>query len=317
MFHGFFKENFKYLTEYFESAFSNQKHSIAQSIILYGQDTLAQYYFAMEISRILNCTKTREEDCGCLNCSWIRGSRHPAVLTISKNDNKPSDDTSKKVISIKQIHMINNSLVQSSDYYRVFIFCDSEIEEISLFQQKKLEKFSPAGFLLPDTGTEKKWFPYPVKRDVLQAEAANALLKSIEEPPEKVLFIFLARDRDDIIETIVSRSQAFYVPSLPEIEYDIETAASLLADYPDIQKKEVLKLVQSILSVQQEKDYKTEFLLDSFQYYFAQLMKNNLDNKLLVNKLKKDILSIQKAKKELNSYIKPQLILENLMFGLC
>ena len=45
--------------------------------------------------------------------------------------------------------------------------------------------------------------------------------------------------------------------------------------------------------------------------------KNNLDNKLLVNKLKKDILSIQKAKKELNSYIKPQLILENLMFGLC
>ena len=97
----------------------------------------------------------------------------------------------------------------------------------------------------------------------------------------------------------------------------LDSYRKVAEDYPDIQKKEVLKLVQSILSVQQEKDYKTEFLLDSFQYYFAQLMKNNLDNKLLVNKLKKDILSIQKAKKELNSYIKPQLILENLMFGLC
>lgn len=90
----------------------------------------------MEIARQLNCMKDADPACDCLNCSWIRNNQHPAVLTVSKNDNKPSDDTSSKVISIKQTLMINNSLINSSDYYRVFIFCDSEIGEMNEFEKK-------------------------------------------------------------------------------------------------------------------------------------------------------------------------------------
>ena len=317
MINKLFKEKFEYLSGYFESALNNHNHSMAQSIIFYGQDMLSQYYLAMEISRILNCTGTKNSECTCLNCNWIRDSRHPAVLTVSKNDNKPSDDTSRKVISIKQIHSINNSLVQSSDYYRVFIFCDSEIEELSESQKKRIEEYEKLGFKLPETDSEQKWFPYPLTRDVLQAESANALLKSIEEPPERVLFIFLTRDRDDIIETIVSRSQSFYVPAKPVEDFDMETAKDILSDYPDIKKTEVLSVSQKLLRIQQDNGYSSEFILNSFQYYLAEIMKSNITNKLLVNKIKRDILSIQKAKRELNAYIRPQLIFENLLFSFC
>lgn len=317
MINKIFKEKFEYLTNYFESAFKNQNHSMAQSILLYGQDSLAQYYLAMEIARILNCTGSKDEDCNCLNCNWIRDSKHPAVLTISKNDNKPSDDTSKKVISIKQIHSVNSGLVQSSDYYRVFIFCNSEIEELSSGQNAHMDEFSALKFRLPDTESEKKWFPYPLTRDILQAESANALLKSIEEPPERVLFIFLTRDKDDIIETIVSRSQSFYVPALPRIDYDIEAAKDILADYPDIKKQDVLKIAVNLTKIQQDKGYTSDYVLNSIQYYLAELLKSNIDNKLLVNKIKRDILSVQRAKQELNSYIRPQLIFENMLFSLC
>ncbi|MEI3254944.1 MAG: hypothetical protein V8R83_06520 [Candidatus Gastranaerophilaceae bacterium] len=216
MFHPILKRKFEYVTNYFETAIKNEKRSFAQSIVLYGQDIAAQYYLAMEIARQLNCMKDADPACDCLNCSWIRNNQHPAVLTVSKNDNKPSDDTSSKVISIKQTLMINNSLINSSDYYRVFIFCDSEIGEMNEFEKKHIQDFGGLNFKFP----QENWIPKPLNRDVLIEASANSLLKSIEEPPERTLFLFLTEDKEDIIETIISRSQSFYVPSFNAQSYD-------------------------------------------------------------------------------------------------
>ena len=45
------------------------------------------------------------------------------------------------------------------------------------------------------------------RADLLQDAGANALLKTIEEPPEDVVFILLARNVDSVLPTIVSRCQ--------------------------------------------------------------------------------------------------------------
>ena len=45
------------------------------------------------------------------------------------------------------------------------------------------------------------------------------------------------------------------------------------------------------------------------------MMKNNLDNKILVQKIKKDILNVQQAKKQTNAYIRSRLVFENLLFS--
>ena len=45
------------------------------------------------------------------------------------------------------------------------------------------------------------------------------------------------------------------------------------------------------------------------------MLKNNLENKILVQKIKKDILKVQQAKKQTNAYIRPRLVLENLLFS--
>lgn len=313
MFHPIFKRKFEYFTNYFETALKNKNRSFAQSLVLYGQDIVAQYYLATEIARLLNCQKDGEYNCDCLNCSWIRNNQHPAVLTISKNDNKPSDDTSSKVISIKQTLMINNSLVNSSDYYRVFIFCDSELTEPTEFEQKHLKEFGDLKFKFP----QDNWMPRPLNRKVLDGEAPNSLLKSIEEPPERTLFLFLTEDKEDIIETIISRSQCFYVPSYNAQNYDTEFLKDIMSAYPNIKKIDVLEVVQRLEDLMNTKGYNTEYVLDCIEYYFAQMIKNNLENKLLVQKIRKDILKIQHAKKESQAYIKQRLILEDLFFSLC
>lgn len=313
MFHPILKEKFEYFTNYFETALNNEKRSIAQSIVLYGQDITAQYYLAQEIARQLNCKKDGAPNCDCINCNWIRNNQHPAVLTISKNDNKPSDDTSTKVISIKQTLMINNSLINSSDYYRVFIFCDSQIAEGSEVQQSHLRNFEALNFKFP----QEKWLPLPLNRDVLIEASANSLLKSIEEPPENTLFIFLTEDKENIIETIISRSQSFYIPSFSAKIYDTQIIEDALVGYPNLQKIDILNTAQILLSASDAKGYTLSYVFDCMEFYFTQMIKSNLANKILLQRIKKDILKIQHAKKQTQSYIKPQLILEDLLFSIC
>jgi hypothetical protein len=45
----------------------------------------------------------------------------------------------------------------------------------------------------------------------LTTEAANALLKIVEEPPRGLIFLFLTENREDLLPTIVSRSQVVRV----------------------------------------------------------------------------------------------------------
>lgn len=50
----------------------------------------------------------------------------------------------------------------------------------------------------------------------MNTSAANKLLKLIEEPPEKTVFILIAEDEEQIIQTIRSRCQILHFPPLAE-----------------------------------------------------------------------------------------------------
>ena len=50
----------------------------------------------------------------------------------------------------------------------------------------------------------------------MNTSAANKLLKLIEEPPHKTIFLLLAENEDQLLQTIVSRCQILHFPHLPE-----------------------------------------------------------------------------------------------------
>ena len=68
----------------------------------------------------------------------------------------------------------------------------------------------------------------------MNTAAANKLLKLIEEPPEKTIFILIAEDEEQIINTIRSRCQILHFPPLAEdaiaealiAKYHIETSVA-------------------------------------------------------------------------------------------
>ena len=280
------EKEYPFLMKYFKSGIANTNKNIAHCILFYGTDLQAQYDLALEIARLLNCSGDKTPQCTCLNCNWIRNNQHPAVLTISKVDNKPSNDDSKTVISIDQARMIKNDLLVTSEYHRVLIFCDKDKD----------------GNIL---GLNETNFQEPT---------ANALLKTFEEPPSKTTFFFLTKDKTDMLSTIISRAQCFFVPSRKEEPRDYSLVQKVMDGYLELSRNEVLDLYEKMYELTKEND--SSEILNQIQNYMAALLKNSLDNSLLKIKLIKDINSVKHAKDELRLNMNIQTILETLAFAL-
>ena len=279
-------EKYPFLMKYFNNGINSTGKNIAHCILFYGSDIQAQYDLALEIARMLNCTGDHTPDCQCLNCKWIRENNHPAVLTISKVDNKPSDDNSKTVISIDQARMIKNDLLVTSDYHRVLIFCDKD-------KEGNVAGLNQLNF---------------------QADAANALLKTFEEPPSNTTFFFLTKDKSDMITTVVSRAQCFYVPSMQDEDRDFSFVKDAMDGYLELERNEVLDFNDKILDL--AKMIEPQIVFTQMQNYIEFLLKANIDNLSLKVKLIADLKAIEKAKQENRLNINIQTIVETLSFKL-
>ena len=185
---------------------------------------------------------------------------------------------SETVISVKQAENIRNSLIVSSDFHRVFILCDKDDEG----NIKGLNKFN---------------FP---------EATANALLKSIEEPSEGVTFIFLTRDKEDLISTIISRSQCFFMPSKKELDYSYDKVISVVKNYWEIPRAEAFNFSENLLDLIQ--DTQPQEILEQIQNYMLKTLKSNTRHQFLLD----DIKSVEMAKKEIEVGLKPDTVFDNL-----
>jgi len=279
-------DKYPFLTNYFNQAKNSDNYSVFQSILFYGSDLQAQYDLALYISKLLNCEKNFDEYCNCQNCRWIDSHEHPAVITVSKTDYKPANDETKTVISIKQAQMIKNSLTTTSDYHRVFIFCDK----------------GNNGEILG------------LNRLNFQEEPANALLKTIEEPPKNTTFIFLTRDKNDVLQTIQSRCMTFFVPSFETENYDYSLISEIFEDYFTFERKNIFDIAGELTEL--SKNNTPLEILENIQNYILHLIKNNNDNKAFIFKLIDDLKEIETAKKQVQLNINPQNVFENLCLNI-
>ncbi len=297
------KQKFNFTSKYFEEIFSGHKN-FPQSIVFEGLDIFGQYFFSLELARILNCKNSADTNCACLNCKWIRENKHPAIITVSQIDFRPSDDkTSNANINVAQSREITKILSQSSDYHRVFIFLSAQKGELEHHLIKQCEEYSSLNFALP----QENWVPSHLNRKIFDDEAPNALLKSVEEPPENTTFIFLAKNREDLISTIVSRSQVFKMPA-EKFSFKLDEIEQIFEKYPDINLKDALEISKKIQDMAQG-DFNLQEILNTLQQYLGELLKNNPKNSKIIN----DIKLINTAKKRLGAFISPKNALDSLM----
>ena len=290
------REKYPEIIKYFESGIYDESKSIGHCLLFWGEDITSQCQIALEIARILNCKNSGKSECDCQNCKWIKEQAHPAVKIYTRLDFKEastsSDDeessSGKKNISIEQARAIINELSVSSDYHRVYIFCDRDED----------------GNLLP---LNKINFP---------EVTSNALLKTFEEPPHNTTFIFLTKDKTDMISTVVSRSQSFFIPSSCKEESSFDIVENLISNYWNFNKNDVLKFEENLTDLIAENDAQTVF--EQIQNYMSALMKENFNDKALLYKLKQDLKYVEDAKRQmsLTPSMSAQTVCENLSFKL-
>lgn len=279
------------LLEYFKSGIYDENKNISHCLLFWGPDIQSQCELALDVARLLNCSKDGNDSCDCLNCKWVREQTHPAVKIYTRLDFKEgsSDEEEtkgKKNINIAQAKSIISELSITSDYHRVYIFCDRDEE----------------GNLLPLNQIN---FP---------EATSNALLKTFEEPPKNTTFIFLTKDKSDIISTVVSRAQSFFVPSVVIENQEYNMVEDFISNYWTTGRNQVLDFENKMSALIAEHGAMVVF--SQIQNYLLSMIKTNSQNKPLFYKFMDDMKSVEDAKRQisLTPAMNIQTVVENLSF---
>jgi len=192
--------------EKLSNAVNNNK--VPNAFIFSGIDGTGKEAHAIEFSAFLNCKRVVEKKypCGdCRSCLKIRSLNHQEIYLIHPSPppkNKSDSNLDPKVI--EEIHKNYRQKLQNP-YHKIKIGNSKTIPIASIRSLKKKLFFSKS---------DENWSVVIIsdaeKLCTQRAEAANSLLKILEEPPERTLFILISSNINLLIPTIQSRCQKIY-----------------------------------------------------------------------------------------------------------
>ena len=201
-------EIWKKLTSYFT------ENKLPNAFLLYGNEGVGKEAHAIEFASFINCrNKKLFHSCGaCESCKKMKILQHGNLKLIHpmprkknlKNLSSPLESFSKS-----ELEDYNNQLLLKGKepYYKINLSKSNSILINSIRSLKKelsLSSIERGWNIVLIMEAEKLCYPNNV--------SANSLLKILEEPPEKTLFILTTSNYSKIIDTIKSRCQSVFLP---------------------------------------------------------------------------------------------------------
>jgi DNA polymerase-3 subunit delta' len=164
---------------------SLEKQATAHAYLLVGPRHVGKMTLARDLAKALNCTAT-EPPCGeCDSCQKIARGKHTdiQVIGLGSSNNGTAETRSQAEISIDQIRELQHSanLPPFEGKHKAFLIDQAEL---------------------------------------LSHEAANCLLKTLEEPSPRVVFLLLTTNEKLLPATVVSRCQRLELSPLTVTEVE-------------------------------------------------------------------------------------------------
>lgn len=217
---------------------------ISHAQLFVGEAASGALPLAIAYGQYLNCQnrqhynihdplhELRADSCGqCPSCKKYQQLAHPDLHlifpTVTSEDvkSKPSakDFTGEFRAFMEQTHQYG-----SMDDWNMFLNVGNKQGLIR--NEDAIEVQNVLGLTSYEAGWKVLviWMAEKMKTDV-----ANKLLKALEEPSERTLFLLVANSSDHILSTIISRVQQVCIPSLPTSENLQEKLAARQADVSD------------------------------------------------------------------------------------
>jgi len=208
---------------------SVKEERVSHAQIFTGPEGCGSLAIALAYAKYISCEeRTGKDSCGkCRSCVKYEKMIHPdlhfvfPVIRKDKKDTEPVSDSfieSWREFAGKSPYFTLNGWLNSIEVGNAqgLIFSSEAAEIIKKLNLKTFES---------DFKIMIIWLP-----EKMHPSAANKLLKLIEEPPEKTIFLLVSDEPDKVIPTILSRCQLIRLPGFSNDEITGYLTGSLKAD---------------------------------------------------------------------------------------
>lgn len=191
---------------------------VAHAQMFAGLSGSANMAMALAYATYINCENKQDCDsCGeCASCAKMNKLVHPDihfVFPIFSSTGDKEKVRNENVAKYREF-LIENPYANLTDWAD---FSKAENKQLSISVEESRRIIG--GISMKAFEAEFKvvliWLP-----ELMNSAAANAILKALEEPPEKTLFFLVTNDLEKNITTIRSRTQIVQIPSFQEDEIE-------------------------------------------------------------------------------------------------
>lgn len=200
---------------------------ISHTQLFLGQEGGGGLPLALAFSRYLHCRQRGAEDaCGtCPSCLKFNKLAHPDMhffYPVAPNRPKQKDVSSKTFVAEWREMLLQSAYFPYADW----------ISHLGIENKQAIIHAEDCHEIIRILGLKSFESPYKIVLvwmvEKLYHAAAPKLLKILEEPPDNTLFLLISENREQVLNTILSRAQILKIP--PPAEEDIEKA--LQAQHP-------------------------------------------------------------------------------------
>ena len=232
---------------------------VSHAQLFLGPEGSGSLALAIAYAQYLSCEDKQVDDsCGvCSSCRKYQKLAHPDLHFSYPFFAKDKNDTALTFIEQWREALLANTYL-SLDIWRGYLDAENKQANINIAEcHQIIKKLS----FKPFESVYKiliLWLPEYLDKE------GNALLKIIEEPQPNTLFLLVAQNQDQILNTILSRTQLVKIPALSyeeiktelmENHYQTEFAAAEIAYLSNGNMTEALAMLQ-----QENKSYHTLFV---------------------------------------------------------
>lgn len=198
---------------------SVKENHIAHAQLFLGTPGSANLPMALAYATFLNCDNRGEEDaCGVCpacqkNAKFIHPDFHFSFPTAANDSVKAADaKISQNFLKYWRSFLLNDPFASVNDWVS-HIGTDNKQLNISREESRQIIKSLSLKAFEGKYKAMLIWLP-----EYLHPSAANALLKIIEEPAEKTIFLLVSNNQGKLLGTITSRTQSVHIPAYSDEE---------------------------------------------------------------------------------------------------
>ncbi len=188
------------------------ENRVSHALLFYGPEGSGKFAIALSFARYISCeSRTAEDACGvCPSCVKYDKLIHPDLHFVFPVIKKKAgtESVSDTFIAQWRAMVLRSPWFSLSTWTEAMEVANEQAlipvaEAAEIIRKLSLKSFES------DFKIMIIWLP-----EKMNAETANKLLKMIEEPPARTLFILVSEEDDRLLPTITSRCQHIRIPAI-------------------------------------------------------------------------------------------------------